>query len=186
MKIWRLEIDFGEYESFQLVNKDKQFLREFKNKILSGKPQNGELDNMEIEIVEGEIATDLPKFWSASGTMLFSEKSKNCLESLISDCVELIPIKYQNTTIYMINILCLTDTIDYSNAILKKLDSGLVVGVESYSFVTSKIQDFNMFKLMLNGRIYSTEIFVTSEFKTRVEENKLLGFKFVEVWDSNS
>lgn len=186
MKIWRLEIDFGEYESFQLVNKDRQFLREFKNKILSGKPQNGELDNMEVEIVEGELASDLPKLWSASGTMLISEKAKKYLESLISDCVEFIPLKYQSVTIYIVNILRITDAIDYENAIFRRLDSGLVVGLESYSFVTSKIQGFNMFKLMLNDRIYSTEIFVTSEFKTRVEENKLLGFKFVEVWDSNS
>ena len=64
MKVLRLEVDFGDYESFQLVNKERKFLREFKNNILCGKPQNNKLDNLEIEIVEGEVTSDLPKFWS--------------------------------------------------------------------------------------------------------------------------
>ena len=186
MKVWRLEIDFGEYESFQLVNKDRQFLKEFKYKILSGNPQNEELDNMEVEVVEGKLISDLPKFWSASGTMLFSEKAKKCLESLISNCVEFIPLIFPNRTVYIVNILSVVDAIDSDNTVFRKLDSGLVVGLEKYSFVTRKLEGYNMFKLMLNDRIYSTEVFVTSEFKKRAEESKLIGFKFLEVWNSNS
>lgn len=186
MKVWRLEIDFGEYESFQLVNKDRQFLKEFKCKILSGNHLNGELDNMEVEILEGGLASDLSKFWSASGTMIFSQKSKENLENLISNCVEFIPLIHQNKKVYMVNVLSIVDAIDYDNAILRKLDSGLEVGVEVYSFVTSKIEGYNMFKLMLNNRIYTTEVFVTSEFKKVVEESKLLGFKFQKVWEMKS
>lgn len=186
MKIWRLEIDFEEYKSFQLANQDTQFLEEFRSKVRSGKPQNGNLDNTEVEIVEGEVTSDLSAFWSAIGTMLFSEKAKRCLEGLIDDCVEFIPVKYQSETMYIVNILCILDAIDYDNSTFRKLDTGQVAGVKNYSFVASEIQGFNIFKLILNGRIYSTKIFVTSEFKTMVEKNKLLGFKFVEVWDSNS
>lgn len=184
MKIWRLEIDFRDYESFQLVNKDKEFLKQFKSSILSGKEQNGRLDGLEVEVIDGNAISDLSKFWNASGTMLFSEKAKICLEDLVNNCVEFIQIKYKERVMYIVNIVAIIDAVNYKNAVFRKLDTGLIVGLNKYSFITNKIKGDNIFKVILNDRIFTTEIFVTSEFKTKVEENKLLGFKFVEVWDS--
>ncbi len=183
MKIFKIEAELGEYESFQLVNKNRDFLREFKCKILSGKPQKGKLDNLVLEMIGGEKFSDSPKFWSGSGILLFSEKAKRTLEDLLKNYVEFIPVKSKNVNFYIVNTLCIEDAIDYKKAELRMLDTGLIVGIEKYSFIENKVCNIPMFKVLLNDRIYSTEIYVTSEFKNKVEEAKLEGFKFIEVWE---
>ena len=184
MKIWKLKVEFGNYKSFQLVNKDNEFLEEFNREMISGKLQNGKWDNMEVELIEGKENSDLSKVWNAFNTLVLSEKGKESLENLFAKWVEYIPVKYHDTTLYMVNILSIIDAIDYDKVTFRKQDTGFILGLEKYSFIPSKIKGINVFKIMLNGRIYPTEIFVTSEVKTRVEESKLLGFKFEEVWNS--
>lgn len=184
MKIWKIESALGEYESFQLVNKDREFLREFKKRILCGKNQKEELVNLEVEVVEGTQRSDSPKFWSASGTLIFSKRAKECVEEFLGNCVEFIPIKYKDSFFYLVNILEVIDAINYEKVILRKLDTGLVVGIEEYSFIADKVQRTPMFKVLLNGRIYSTEIYVSDKLKKKIEADNLIGFKFIEVWDS--
>ncbi len=183
MKIWKLKCELREYESFQLINKDKDFLKEFKEKVLCGKYQK-EFENIDLEVVEGELTTDLPKFWSCTGTLLFSEKAKECLEKILGNSVQFIMTKADNRIFYIVNILTIVDAINYEEAILRRLDTGLVVGLEKYSFLTDKIENLNMFKVLLNGKVYSTEIYVTEEMKNKVENEQLIGFKFELVWDS--
>ena len=42
-----------------------------------------------------------------------------------------------------------------------------------------------MFKVLLNGRIYDSEIYVSSEIKEKIEEFNLIGFELTEMWDSD-
>lgn len=185
MKVWKVEVEHGEFESIQFVNTDRQFLKEFKRKILSGEPQYGEFDNNKVEIIEGSKKSDFPKFWGASGTLVFSERAKNCLEKYLGNNVEYIPVKLEADTYYVVNILCILDIIDYKTAIFRKLETGLVVGIEKYSFIEEQIKGHNIFKVLLNNRIFSTEIYVTSEIKSKIEEFGLEGLKFIEIWKSN-
>ncbi len=185
MKIWTLNVDFGDFQSFELQNSDKQFKKEFRKKIESGTPQNGELDNLElIELDSGEVC-DMPKFWTCGGTLLFSKRAKEILCDLLLDCVEFIPMKFQDTTLYLVNILRILDAVNYEKAELEIFPSGSVIGIIKSSFIVSKIKGVNMFKVMLKEHIYLTEIYVSTEFKTKVEENHLTGFRFTEVWDSD-
>ncbi|MBQ7944241.1 MAG: hypothetical protein IJ326_09300 [Lachnospiraceae bacterium] len=184
MKIWKLKSELGEYESFQLLSQDKDFLKDFKDKILSGQLQKGKLENLELELVEGEKYSDLPKLWSCSGILMFSERAKECLDDLLGNSVEYVEARTDNKTFYIVNILEILDAINYEEAVLRRLDTGLVVGFDKYSFLKEKIQNLHMFKVLLNGKIYSTEIYVTEELKEKVEMEQLIGFKFELVWDS--
>lgn len=186
MKIWKVKVEFGNYKSFQLINMDSELLKEFNREMIIGKPQNGKWDNMEIELIEGNVDSDLSKIWNAVNMLVFSEKAKGNLEALFKDWVEYIPVKYKGTTLYMVNILSIIDALDYDNVTFRKQDTGFIVGVEKYSFISSKIKGINVFKVMLNGRNYPTEIFVTSEVKKQAEDSKLLGFKFEEAWNSEA
>lgn len=182
MKIWRLEVDFQGFQSFKLVNEERKYLKSFKEKIFSATKMEGDFIGELIELVEGEVKTDFPKFWSASGTPLISKKSAEIFAQIISEDAELIPVKYVDDKYYLVNTLTVIDAIDRDNSEFSKLDTGLVVGLEKYGLKSQIIEGHNIFKLYLNGRIMTTEVFVSDTLKKAVEEAKLKGFKFVEVW----
>jgi len=182
MKIWRLEVDFQDYESFKLVNEDRQFLKDFKAKAFSATVFKNDFIGEPIELVEGEEKTDYPKFWSASGIPLINKKSAESLIKIISGDAELVSVDYVDGDYYIVNILSVLDAVDNDKSVFRKLDTGLVVGLERYELKSQIIDGHNIFKLYLNGRIMTTEVFVSDIFKKAVEEVQLKGFKFVEVW----
>lgn len=184
MKIWRLKNDLNGFESIQLKDVDDDFLAYFKKEIKMGKSHKENFSLLEVEIVDQGDISDLPKFWTCSGVFVMSVKAKDSLEKLIKGCVEFIPLKCRDKVLYLVNILSIIDAINYEQARFERLSTGLVVGMEKYSFLEDKIEGLNIFITTLNGHIHSTEVFVTSEFKETVEKNNLRGFKFVEVWDS--
>lgn len=186
MEIWRMEHDFKEYEGFQLVSVDRQFREEFRKKIVGGKRLNGELDNnIEVEVIDGKVPCDFPKFWTVGGGgFVFSQRAKECLENVINDYTEFIPIHVKDKPYYIVNLLSIIDAIDYEKSTFRSIASGLVVGLDKYAFLKDKIKGINMFKVMLYDTLYSEEVFVSSKVKEIIEENKLLGVKFIKVWDS--
>lgn len=185
MKVWNLTADMDGYESFKFKNEEKDFLRNFKNEMSKGEKIKGKFDNFELEIIDTGESSDLPRFWNYIGTLVFSERAKKCLEAYLEDCVEFIPVKYEQINYYMLNVVRIADAIDYDCATFRKLDTGLVVGMDKYAFKKDVIKNINMFKVLLNGRIYDSEIYISSELKEKIEEFNLKGFKFTEMWDSD-
>lgn len=185
MKIYKLKPELNnENIGVQFVKREDISLKEFEDEILVGNPQNGRFNYWEMEVIDGYNFVDLPKLWCATETLAFSERAKECFERLFEGHVEFIPEKLENSNLYIVNVLNIIDAIDYEKAKLRKLDTGLVVGIEKYAFNYDKIKESPIFKVLLNGRIFSTEVFVTSETKTIAEDEKLTGFSFLEVWDS--
>jgi len=185
MKIWKLDADMCEYESFKLVTADKTFLRNLRKEMSNGEKKNGKFDNLEIEMIDSGKSSDLPQFWNLIGGLIFSEKAKICLESHLKDCVEFIPLKYGCANYYLLNVIQIVDAIDYDKAVLRKLDTGLVVGIEKYSFIENEMKNVCMFKVLLGEKIYNSETYISSELKEKIEGCDLVGFKFSEVWDSD-
>lgn len=182
MNIWKLDVDFKEFESFKLICEEKNYLKNFKRKITSASKLNGNLTGEKIHLIEGKVKSDFPKFWSVSGTPMLSEKAATILNDIIYNDSELIQLNYSSENYYLINILTVLDAIDYEKSKFRKLETGLVVGLESYEFNPEVLYNHNIFKLLLNGRIYNTAVFVSDKFKNVVEKEKLLGFKFTKVW----
>lgn len=181
MKIWKLENDMQGYQSFQLMNKDKNFLKEFRNNIAAGRNQNGKFDNLKLEIIDSGIVSDFPKFWGFSGTLLCSTRAKICLADSLQNDVEFIPFIYEEEVYYVINVLRVLDVIDYEKATFRKLDTGLVIGIDNYAFKQDEMKNVKMFKLLLNGKNYYTETFITEDIKRRIHEFGLTGIRLVEV-----
>lgn len=186
MKIWKLDADMHEYESFKLKNEDKTFLRNFKKEMSNGERKNGKFDNLEIELIDSGKSSDCPTFWNFTGSLIFSERAKQCLDNYLKDFVEFIPLKYNQANYYLLNIIRIVDAIDYNNATFRTLDTGLVVGMDKYSFKENEVNNINMFKILLNERICNTEIYISSELKEKIEEFNLVGFKITEMWDSET
>lgn len=189
MKIYRMKQELDKYVTFLYSIKGNNFCKEFCEMICKGIPIYHKFDPIILERFEEEPKgamkiADCSKLWNATSAFVFNEKAKYCLGELIGGSVEFIPAIYEDTTYYIINILSIADAIDYERAEFRKLSTGVVVGMEKYSFHEEKLKGLNIFVTTLYGKIQTTKVYVTSEFKETVEKNKLLGFKFIEVWDS--
>lgn len=189
MKIYRMKAELDKYVTFLYSIENENYSKGFDEIICSGSLISGKYDSIELEVElseenEGKQIADCSKLWNVTGAYIFSEKAKNVLEELLEKSVEFFLTHYKGEIYYIVNILSIVDAIDYEKAEFRRLSTGLVVGLKKYSFHEERLKGLNIFVTTLNGNIQSTEVFVTSEFKKVVEKNKLLGFKFIEVWDS--
>ena len=80
------------------------------------------------------------------------------------------------------NVLNIIDGLNYEKSEFKKTHDGKPYAVKKFSFKPNIVNNISIFKLFLEDRIYSTEIFVSQEVKDIVEANGLTGFSFEEVW----
>lgn len=184
MKIWRMDVDFNEFETLQLEGKDKLIPTEIKTKLRRGIELNHIIDNMRVEILDGIEPTDCVMFWSETSILVFSKEAVCVLNNILDESVEIIPLDCDDREYFILNVLSIIDAIDYTKSNFRKLDTGLVVGFDKYSFLEDEVKDKHIFKVLLNNKVYTTEIFVSETLKNIVEEHKLKGFKFIEVWDS--
>ncbi|MBN2878410.1 MAG: hypothetical protein JXN65_02160 [Clostridia bacterium] len=186
MKIWRLEVDFQEYETYKIHFAD-DYLEELKDRISKLDSQGiGEINSRikNVELIDGKEKGDFPQVWNLPFVPVISERGRIALKDIINDNCEFIQFSYQNDIYYLMNIITVIDAIDYEKSILKKRSSGLVVGFKKHMFKPNTIRNKNIFKIYLNNRIRNTEIFVSDDFKKAVEQAELKGFKFVEVWNN--
>lgn len=189
MKIWKVKVDFGpneDFEDIQLADTSNKFTDEFKESVYCGKRTNGKFDNVEVNILGGNLKTDHPKLWNAYQTMVLSKRGLNALKDILKDSVEIIPLQCKGREYFVVNILNIINALNYNKSEFEVFPSGLVVDVTKYSFLKEKLEGVNIFKIFLNDRISVTKIFVSETFKNIVEENELKGFKFEEVWDSEN
>ncbi len=137
---------------------------------------------LEIKASSNELEGDNPHFFGYSETPLISESAKEALLKFEPN-MEFLPVFDYETekTYYLVNILKIIDAIDYERSIFRKLPSGLVVGLEKYAFKDTA-KDEPIFKIYLNNRVKTTEVFVNDVFKESVETNNLKGFKFIEIF----
>ncbi len=124
---------------------------------------------------------DFPHF--SCGLPLVSKKALDILLPLITDSVEILPMDVEGEMYYGINVLKILDVVDYEKTDHWFLPSGTIM-VEKYAFRNcEELWKYNIFKVTDNPM--SAWPFVSDKFKTTVEENRLKGFNFELVWDSD-
>lgn len=185
MRIWKLSYDYANEQNNQYIlsSKDRNYRRHFDDCMTSDIEVKKEFEGVEIERVDGNQRCDFPKLWNAPKTLICSIQAKRVLQGLIGDCVEFIPTTCIEE-LYIIHTLCYKNALDHDTSKIRALPSGLEVEYLTYSFIAERIENANIFKVLLNNRPYTTEIFVTSEFKSVVEQYGLTGITFIEVWHS--
>ncbi|MBN2878406.1 MAG: hypothetical protein JXN65_02140 [Clostridia bacterium] len=184
MRIWKLKVEFGNYESLKLFFND-DYLEELKFKTDNAKSiLEEDIDSKinKIEVIEGEERGDHPKIWNLMFIPAISRKGKEAIKDLVKNNCEFVRFTHKNEPYYLINILTVLDAVDYEKSVLDIYNTGLVVGFKKHAFKKDVIEGHNIFKIYLNGKIVNTEIFVSDDFKKVVEQAELKGFKFVEVW----
>ncbi|PTM57553.1 imm11 family protein [Desmospora activa] len=184
MRIWLLQskLDDG-YEDLQLVNFDDDHDKYFNN-INQPIPIADKWGKVEVYTLTEGDQSDFPHFWgSGDDVPIFSERALNVVYDLIEVSVEVLPLNHPQHNYFVMHVLNAVDAIDYDKAIVRQLESGLRVSFTKYSFIPEKIIDQHIFKVYLDDSVFS-RVFVSDEFKERVTSSSLVGYDFVEVWDS--
>lgn len=176
MRIWLLRFDVNKYNSFNGYKIEEELnIRFFGSSLLS----NWSAHTIEAYYKKRKIA-DVSDF--SCGAPLFNEKAVEALMDLLNESVELLLCYFENSRYYVANVVNVIDALDKDKTQFKMFSTGeKSVECEKYVFKPEIVDGQHIFKIPLGNSIY---IFVSDEFKRRVEETKLKGFIFVEVWNS--
>ncbi|WP_339848480.1 suppressor of fused domain protein [Paenibacillus sp. FSL W7-1088] len=141
----------------------------------------------EVEMItysEGESA-DIYSIASQVTDLVLKERAANILSDLLEDKVELLPVHHNKEKYYVMNILNILDCVDIDQSIPSKYG-----GFKNFVFEENEIQNQHIFKTLSynyeiqNEPFISSQTFVSDEFKQRVEEAGLQGFRFRLAWSS--
>lgn len=177
MKIWQLNFELDEYEN---LIPTKEFTVE-QIKSFDGRSHLSQWNPIKVKRMEPEKGlglSDAPGFLFP----VFSRKALECLESLMGNNVEILPLDFNEKEYLGINVVTVLDAIDYEKSIYKTYRDGKrIMAFKKYVFLPNIVKDVSIFKITDEKTRY---VFVSDEFKKIVEANNLSGFKFKLVWDS--
>lgn len=184
MKIWKVNISINDYADFLLKDRDNEALDEILN---SGKYIN---KWPKVELLGSDLNkpfADCVKLWVGAMPLIFNKKAKDIIQKKYSDYIQFLPMIYEenNEIYYWANILNAMDCIDYEKSDLKISLGKYIMEVNKYVF-KDIVKNQPIFKIYLDGIFDPVITFVNDEFKKLIEDNKLKGFKFTEVFDFNS
>ena len=186
MRVYGMKADLAEKNVTFLGLLDHESFIKFDQELCEGLPVSDALRFVELERDNSDLRErefmDCSHVWIAVGIVLFNQKAKDCLEGVFGDYVEFVPAKYQDDIYYIVNVLNIIDGLNYEKSEFKKTRDGSPYSVNKFSFKPNIVKDVSIFKVFLDGSIYSTDILVSQEVKDIVEENGLTGFSFEEVW----
>jgi len=107
-----------------------------------------------------------------------SERAKACLEDLVSGQIEFLPVETPIGRYYCMHVRYV-DCLDIERAeVLRYKSSGRVMEVTKYAFRWERLEGIHIFRLPELG---TSRLFVSDEFKRKVEENGLTGLLFYPV-----
>lgn len=178
MKIWKLKFELDEYDNLIPI---KEFSVEeiwaFDGHKLKNDWKPLAVKRMEPE--KGLELSDAPGFTIP----VFSKEALKVLQPLIKDCVEVLELSFAEREYYGINVISVLNVIDYEKAqYIKFKSSDRIMLFTKYVFrMCDGLKEHHIFKIVDEPR---RGAFVSEKFKEIVEKNKLTGFKFELVWDS--
>lgn len=177
MKIWQLRFELEMFDS--LVPVKSLSVEEIQS--FDGRSHLKDWKPIKLERMEPEKKlklSDAPGF----GMIIFSKKAIECLKPLINNYVEVLPLECSEGEYTLINIITVLKAIDYEKSVYDTFSDGKrIMSFDKYSFLPQVVSGIPIFKIT-DEKIGRG--FVSDEFKKVVEENKLSGFKFKLVWDS--
>lgn len=106
------------------------------------------------------------------------------LRPLIQNSIEELELQFSEVEYYAINVITVLNVLDYDKSdYIKFSDGNRIMVIEKYVFKKcDALVNHNIFKIVDEpGR----KAFVSDSFKQTAEDNKLSGFKFELVWDSD-
>ena len=179
MKIWHLWPKANDYENLMAVKKFS--LEEIQS--FNGQSKIKEWQPLALKTMYGNRKfADIVSF--TPGIPVVSPRVIEVTKDLIQDQVEVLPTICSDCELYILNITNIVDAVDYTKAQVKYFPDGKrVLRFIKLAFVEEKVRGNHIFKLT-EHKLSSP--YVSDEFRQRILDNNLTGFKFELVWDSEA
>jgi hypothetical protein len=123
-----------------------------------------------------EKAGDFP--YLSTDVPVFTKRALQALQPLIGQSIEALPLECESEELYAIHALELMDCLDHSRSVVTRFPSGGIMDVEEFVFKKNCDQGKHIFRLTDAPTKY---VFVSDQFKSVVEKNKLRGLIFEKV-----
>ena len=168
------------FSDFFAKNEDIEYI---KNKLDGGIY----IDKWESPIIDVDTKKplmDIIRFWGYCNTLAINKKTKTILEKNFNN-LQFLPIKlnnYDNNEYFIVNIIGYVNGLDTINSQVRKIDNKYIIDIYKYVFNTN-VQKYDIFKLKINNKIRTTDIFVNDKFKNIIEQNQLTGLTFKKVFE---
>ena len=147
---------------------------DFKGKSLEEKWKP--LEMKKIDDIEMKDALDL-----SFQVPVVSKNAAKLLRDDLTGDVEFLEMNVENNKYYAMNIVNVIDALDEEKSVFDTLPGGIRFFFEKYAFLKDKIKNQKIFKIKEEKR---SKVFVTEEFKNKVEKENLKGFDFIKVWEN--
>jgi hypothetical protein len=169
---YRYDIQPDEYEHLTLVDDAGwSVLQGF-----TGESRAASWRPLRVEAIPSGPRGDFPLL--ASHVPVFSRRALDVLGDLVAGDAEALPLDFPETEYYALNVLDPLDCIDEERSEIERFSDGTVMFVSRYVFFRGCTQGRALFK------VRSTElqdVFVSDDFRRRVEEHGLRGLRFVPI-----
>lgn len=182
MKIWDLQEDVNIYEHLTLVDGGTEKWNEFTD-MFRGRHLSSNYQKLKLKLIEhgGKLKRgDMP--YLSPGVPVFSVKAIDALKDYLNNNAEIMEVECDISDFKIINIINVISCLDHERSEIKYYpNSERIMRIKKYFFNKEKVAKEHIFKIIEQPRAI---IFVSDDFRNRVIESGLEGFKFVEIWDS--
>lgn len=177
MKIWILDCDVDKYENLKWKGKiDLDYIYSFNGE---SKKENWR----PIEVVRMYDREYSNTVGLSPNIPVFDRKAVDELRELLNNDAEILPLTCDDGDFFIINPIKVLDCIDYKRAEYKTFRDGKrIMSFKKYSFKEDIVSNNNIFRIIEEPL---KRPFVSDEFRRKVMESGLSGFKFELAWDSD-
>lgn len=180
MKIYELQSNISNYETFQLKDYEKTF-----DHIQSLLYSHDHVHHMWKDVSltredEGE-ESDFPLFWGLPGMLLVSERAKKLLAPDFKEQVEFLQASSNNHPYYFLKTAQFFDVVDIEASDLKILKSGIVSKINKLVFRSENIPENNIFRVSIKDKPVYRKTFVNEKVYNMIVDSDLKGYKFLEI-----
>ncbi len=183
MKIWLLQEDVNNFEHLTLADANDELWNEFSS-YFNGESIESNWKALRLKIIEhsGTLSkSDVP--YLSPGVLVFSREAINTLQKYLKDNAEILCTEGCEGNYRLINVIKLIDGIDYKKSRVEYYsDKKRIMAIDKYAFFFDKVKEQHIFKIK---ELPKADVFVSDDFRRKVIESGLKGFKFIEVWDSS-
>jgi len=174
MRIWHLDFDVNEFENLQWVNLDIKEIQTY-----DGRPKSEGWIPRQVKRMYDRDFSNAPGL--SSHIPVFDRVAVEKLGEYLQGVTEVLPLDCNDGEFFAINVIEVLDCIDYNDSEYKSFSDGSIMRFIKYVFNKEIVSGKHIFKIIDEPL---ARPFVSDEFKERVEESNLVGFKFELAWQS--
>lgn len=187
MNIWKLSVNEDFNDAFLINESGKQcFEKDSFFKEIQDSPQ---IRNLDIRMKSMGFP-DVMNYWGTGGTCIVNSEVRDLIMSYFGDLsIQFVPCrcdKFTDMEMWLLNVCEYHDVLDVKKSICRKIRNfegkEVISSVKKYVF-RKEAFDFDIFKIYLSNRKYTTYLFVSDRFKNIMEQNNITGLNLIKVYE---